>query len=148
MGKLCPKFPIKNQAMPVGRPTIMTPVVVAKLEQAFAFGCTDVEACLFAGISKDCLYDYQTKHPEFVHRKEELKESPVLLARQSVIKHMEEDGDLAMKFLERRRKDEFSPKTEIENSGSINITKVERVIVDSQNPDTAHLPAATEPKPL
>jgi hypothetical protein len=47
----------------------MTEATVAKLEQAFAFGCTDLEACLYADISKDCLYNYQKKHPEFVDRK-------------------------------------------------------------------------------
>jgi hypothetical protein len=70
----------------VGRPTIMTPETLQKLEDAFALGCTDLEACVYADISKSTLYNYQEQHPEFVERKEELKEHPVLLARQTVIK--------------------------------------------------------------
>lgn len=95
-----------------GRPTIMTQEAIQKLEQAFALGCTDLEACLFADISKSTLYNYQNENPEFVERKEVLKENPILQARESVIKHMAEDGNLAMKFLERKRKDEFSLRNE------------------------------------
>lgn len=106
-----------------GRPTVMTPEVVVKLEQAFSMGCTDVEACFYANISKDALYDYQNKTEGFAERKEQLKQRPILLARQSVINHMQEDGNLAMKFLERKKKDEFAPKQTIDNnhSGSISI---------------------------
>lgn len=55
-----------------GRPTIMTPDIVNKLEQAFSMGCSDLEACLYAGISKQTLYNYQAKNPEFVDRKEKI----------------------------------------------------------------------------
>lgn len=100
-----------------GRPTIVTDEVILKLEEAFALGCTDLEACFFAKISKSTLYNYQDKNPEFLERKEALKESPVLLARQSVIKEMQTDGNLALKFLERKKKDEFGVRTEL--SGTI-----------------------------
>jgi len=85
---------------------------VNKLEEAFAMGCTDLEACLFAEITKKTLYNYQDKNPEFIHRKEALKETPVLKARQSVIKGFAEDSNLALKYLERKKRDEFSLKTE------------------------------------
>jgi hypothetical protein len=42
-----------------------------------------------------------------------LKENPVLIARTSVTKHMRDNGDLAIKFLERKKKDEFSLRSEI-----------------------------------
>ena len=77
-----------------GRPTVMTPEVVKKLEEAFALGCTDLEACFYAGITKPSLYDYQKLHPEFADRKETLKQRPVLLAR-SVIVDALIDGDRA-----------------------------------------------------
>jgi hypothetical protein len=88
----------------------MTEATVNKLEEAFAFGCTDQEACLYADISKQCLYNYQEKNPEFVDRKELLKENPVLLARKSVVGDLEDDSNLALKYLERKKKDEFSLK--------------------------------------
>lgn len=96
-----------------GRPTVVTEDVLLKLEEAFILGCTDLEACFYANISSSTLYKYQDEHPEFSERKAQLKESPVLQARQSVIKHMKEDGNLAMKYLERKKKDEFSTKSEV-----------------------------------
>lgn len=87
----------------VGRPTIMTPEVIQKLEEAFLMGCTDLEACLAADISKSTLYNYQEAHPEFVDRKAALKENPVYLARGVIIEALK-DGDRASahKVIERR----------------------------------------------
>lgn len=100
----------------VGRPTVMTPIVIAKLEEAFALGCTDLEACLFAGISKDSLYRHQTDNADFCDRKELLKENPILVARTSVLAEMKGNGDLALKYLERKKKDEFSTRAELEHA--------------------------------
>lgn len=97
----------------MARPTVMTPEVISKLEEAFAWGCTDREACLWAGISEEALYLYQGKNPEFTKRKEMLKDTPVLLARKSVIKQMQRDGKLSMDYLSRKKKDEFSTRTDI-----------------------------------
>lgn len=96
-------------------------LVLKKLEEAFAFGASDLEACFYADISTAALYAYQKNNPEFLLRKEKLKERPVLIARQSVLKQMSTDGDLALKYLERKKKDEFSTKTEVENTGTIEI---------------------------
>jgi hypothetical protein len=87
--------------------------VVRKLEEAFALGCSDIEACLYADIGKTAFYKYQDKHPQFAERKEMLKERPILQARDSVIQHMKRDGNLALKFLERKRKSEFALRTEL-----------------------------------
>ena len=97
--------------MPGGRPAIVTPQTIQKLEQAFALGCSDTEACFYSNIGKSTLYNYQNDNPDFLERKELLKEKPVLLARKSVIKFMQNDGNLALKYLERKKKDEFSTKT-------------------------------------
>ena len=96
-----------------GRPTKMTENTVNKLEEAFALGCTDAEACLYADISKECLYQYQDKFPSFVDRKEQLKQRPVLLARSELIKGLKGNPELALKYLERKLKSEFSLRTEL-----------------------------------
>ena len=57
----------------VGRPTVMTPEVVKKLELAFMLGFTDEQAAFFAEISRRTLHNYQKSNPEFLHRKEDLK---------------------------------------------------------------------------
>ena len=97
--------------MPAGRPTKMTPETIGKLEEAFSMGCTDLEACLFADIEKTTLYKYQQDHPEFINRKEKLKENPVLKARQTILDNLE-DPTNARWYLERKKKDEFSQRTE------------------------------------
>lgn len=94
-----------------GRKTIMTPEVVAKLEEAFSWGCTDIEACLHADIGTSTLYNYQDRHPEFVERKEALKETPILRARKSVFDRLPRDAKLSMDYLSRKKKDEFSTQT-------------------------------------
>jgi len=98
---------------PVGRPTIMTPEVIDKLEEVFALGGSDAEACLWADIATDTLYKYQRENPEFIKRKESLKETPILRARRTVVNALEKDSDMAMRYLERKRKDEFSPRTNV-----------------------------------
>lgn len=101
----------------VGRPTVMTDEVVRKLEWAFSIGCSDAEACFFAGISKQTLYDYQEKNPEYVDRKALLKEKMVLKARTVIANALNnEDKDMARWFLERKRKQEFS--TRVESTGA------------------------------
>jgi len=97
----------------MGRPTVMTPEVIEKLEEAFAWGCSDVEACLWADIATKTLYVYQEKNPEYAQRKAELKENPILLARKSVVSSLEKDPKLAMDYLSRKKKDEFSNRSEL-----------------------------------
>jgi len=97
----------------VGRPTVMTPENIAKLEQAFSLGATDLEACFFAGIGKTALYEYQEKNPEFAERKAALKDKLVLKSRQVVASALEEgDKQTAQWYLERKKKDEFSQRSE------------------------------------
>lgn len=96
-----------------GRPPTDWDTVIPKLEEVFALGGSDLEACFYAGISKSTLYRYQEEHPEFCDRKEALKEQPILKARRSVLKGIDEDPELALKFLERRKKAEFSLRTEL-----------------------------------
>lgn len=103
-----------------GRPTIMTEETVKKLEEVFAMGGSDVEACYYANISRQTLYTYQEKHPEFVDRKEALKNKPILKARQTVVQSLN-DPNYAFKYLERRKKDEFGDNIDITTGGeSIN----------------------------
>ena len=115
-----------------GRHTVMTQDVVNKLEQAFSMGCSDLEACLHAGISKQTLYDYQAKNPKFVDRKEQLKEKLVLKARTVIAEALnKKDENTAKWYLERKRKDEFSQKIEQDISLSISdedINEVEAVL--------------------
>ena len=109
----------KNNA---GRKTVMTPETIRALEQAFSFGCSDLEACQHAGIGKSTLYDYQKENPKFLERKEMLKEKPALKARSVVIEALNRgDKGVAIWYLERKKKHEFS-------------TRVEQDVYDSDRP--------------
>ncbi len=113
-----------------GRKTVMTENVVNKLEQAFEWGCTDSEACVHAGISKQTLYNYGDKNKGFLDRKELLKETPVLKAKEIQYDELEKKSlSQANKVID--RKEGMKIKNEI--SGSVEITKVTRVIVKPDN---------------
>lgn len=108
--------------MPAGRPTIFTEIALQKLNEAFAIGASDKEACFYADVSPSALYNYQERNPKFVERKEALKERPVLLARQTVVKALENDSDLAFKYLERKSRKEFATRVEQEQFGEVKHT--------------------------
>ena len=100
--------------LPTGRPTKLTPETLDKLRTAFLMGCSDVEACLFADISKTALYNYQQKNPEFVDKKEQWKEQLTLKARTVIANSLNnKDENTAKWYLERKKKDEFGTRTEV-----------------------------------
>ena len=111
----------------VGRPTVMTKDVLDKLELLFAKGLTDREACLIADINPATLYNYCNEHPDFLERKELLKEQIKTQAKLNVAEAIEKkDIDMSKWYLERKAKDEFSTKQEI--SGDIKVKKLEDLI--------------------
>lgn len=97
----------------MGRNTKMTKDVLTKLEDAFALGCTDEEACAYADISHTTLYNYQNANPHFLEEKQRLKQLPFIKARQSIIANLN-DPDFALKYMERKKKNEFSIREEHE----------------------------------
>ncbi len=115
----------------------MTPENIGKLEEVFAIGGSDGEACFYADISVDALYDYQKIHPEFTKRKEALKERPVLKARQTIVKALD-NPEHAKWFLQRKRKAEFSERNEITGAeGKPLILPAEIIQKNDPTPGTA-----------
>ncbi|OGS08030.1 MAG: hypothetical protein A2270_03015 [Elusimicrobia bacterium RIFOXYA12_FULL_51_18] len=104
--------------------------VVAKLSEIWRIGGSDAEAAFYADISPSSLSRYLEKHPEVSQRKEALKNHPILLARRAVIGAFDGhecvtgkgknrkvcyapvDPYMALKYLERVRREEFSLRTE------------------------------------
>ena len=101
----------------VGRPTDMTPETVNKLEEVFGIGGSDEEACFYADISKQTLYNYQKKYPEFVDRKEALKKRPILKARKTVVDKLSESYQNAMDYLKRKQRLEFGDNVDLTTDG-------------------------------
>lgn len=105
---------IKEPTKPVGRPiSLEDPEIRAKFLQAAGFNMS-VEACsAYAKISKQTYYTYIKTHPEFVDEMEQNKQIPYQKAVQAIINNFAKDPHLALKYLERRHKDEFSLRQEI-----------------------------------
>lgn len=127
----------ENGKKDTGRPTEMTPETISLLEEAWSMGCSDLEACLHANIGKTTLYNYQNEHPEFVERKQILKEKLILKARTVIANALNnKDENTAKWYLERKRKDEFSVKQEVNTELQIKTALVEFVDAKSISSNT------------
>ena len=105
--------------------------VVKILEDDFSNGASDVEACFLANISKQTLYNYQKEHPDYVDRKEALKDMIKFKAKQVVKKEIESGNvNQANWYLERKDK-EFKPKNDItSNDETLNPVLVKFIDVE------------------
>ena len=111
--------------LPTGRPTKLTPETIDKLRTAFLMGCSDIEACLYADISKTALYNYQAKNPDFVDQKEQWKEQLTLKARTVIANALNnKDENTAKWYLERKAKNEFSARQELTGADGENLIPV------------------------
>ena len=90
----------------------MTQDNINKLKEVFAIDGTIAEACYYANISVQTYYDWIKKNPKLSEEFNALRERPVLKARQTVIKSLDQP-DYAFKYLERKKKDEFSLRSEL-----------------------------------
>lgn len=96
-----------------GRPRAVTDEIVAKLEHAYSLDCTDLEACLYADIHPTTLYRFQEANPEFRERKQQLKQNPFVLARTTIVSALKENPELALKYMERKKRDEFALRQDV-----------------------------------
>lgn len=126
LGDIVPNSPVDNTGYMAerkesrgkgGRPTVTTPGAIAKLIEAFKLDLTVEEAVLYAGISKDTYYRKAKEDEEFSDEMERARQYATLVARQTVIREIGEDGKLALAYLERKRKAEFSPRSEVNVEG-------------------------------
>lgn len=91
---------------PGGRPPKIQGEVLDKLFNAFTYGMTDEQACLYAEIDLSTLYKYCQKNPKFADRKEALKQMPVIHAKKNVVSSiMKGDTELSKWLLDRRDPD-------------------------------------------
>ena len=102
-----------------GRPPIMTELVVQKLEDAFSNWATDDEACFLAWISTSTLYNYQWENPEFLEKKEVLKNMIKYHAKANIAKAIRSNDKLedSKWYLERKLKREFGNSVDLTTDG-------------------------------
>lgn len=146
------KVEVKVKKHPGGRPPVIDDLKLKKLEEAFATGCTDEEACSYADIAPKTLYNYQNANPEFLQRKELLKQKPFLKARKTIMNSLDSVQG-AQWFAERKMKNEFSTRQELvgaDGSGiKINIIDYERSNFASQlRSKRKAVPAGNPPEQL
>ena len=101
-----------------GRPSSLTPVVIANLVAAFQNGLTKQQAFRYAGISKDVYYKAMKADEEFAEKMRVAQEHLNFRAREVVARSID-GGDVrtAQWWLERKQKDEFSQRKETTGSG-------------------------------
>jgi hypothetical protein len=93
----------------------LTDETVKKLEEAFAIDASIPEACYYADISKQTYYNWIEANPDLKEKFDRLREKPVLKARQTVVGNLD-NPEMALRYLERKRKAEFSVRQELEHS--------------------------------
>ncbi len=97
----------------VGRPTEKTPEVIRKIEEAAAMDCSMEEIAFFANIHRATLYRWIKEDKELKDRIDELKQTPFLKARQTILKSISENPQYAFEYMKRKKKDEFSDRQEL-----------------------------------
>lgn len=105
----------------MGRPRKITKEVVGKLEYAFMKGFNISEACDYAAISRDTYYEKLKQSKEFSDRMERAKTNLQRKAKLNLAEAIESGNlDESKYYLERKCKNEFSVKQEINVAGEIN----------------------------
>lgn len=92
----------------VGRKSILEtdPVVVSKLESAFAIGADVSLACAHAGISRQTYYEFIKKYPAMADRYEQIRKKPILKALNTVVGNLD-DPKVAKWYLTKKQPEEF-----------------------------------------
>lgn len=98
--------------MEVNDPKKLTPETLQKIEEAAAMDCTMPEIALFANVSVSSLYNWMESDPKFKERLEELRANPILKARSTIVKGLNQ-ADNAKWYLERKAKKEFAQRQEM-----------------------------------
>ncbi|MCK9598074.1 MAG: hypothetical protein M0R37_12095 [Bacteroidales bacterium] len=143
--------------MKVENPVKLTDEVSLKLEQAAAIDATWEECAFYAGISPACLYNWLESVEGLRERLEALRNKPVLKARQSLVGSLD-SPEMALKYLERKRKVEFALR--LESTGADgealfadvtetlkSLTEQLRADEDAEDADAKHEQAKTDAEP-
>lgn len=95
-----------------GRPRADIEQYITNIQPFLEVGCSLYEACLHGLVPYTTVIDHQNRDEEIRKKIERMQNIPILVARQSVVADMAENSDMALKYLERKKKDEFSLRSE------------------------------------
>lgn len=116
----------KKTGKPVGRPRLDTDIIRAKIEEAAALDASVEEIAFYADISRETYYEILRRDPEFADRIAKLREKPILMARQRVIKGITESYANAADYLKRKRRKEFGDSATLEVEAKFTISHESR----------------------
>lgn len=120
-----------------GRKPVDIEKYLAKIKPFLEIDCSLNEACISAGVPYSTVQDYYAKNDEIRHKIDMYKLTPIVEAKKSAWEASKNNPDLALKLLERRRKDEYSPRSEAKIDMSAEITVSN--ILDSIDGETSDL---------
>tara|TARA_Y100000310_G_C20448272_1_gene699466 strand:+ start:108 stop:560 length:453 start_codon:yes stop_codon:yes gene_type:complete len=106
-----------------GRPTIINSNTIAKLTEALRLDLTIEKACDYAGISKDTYYRH-LKEKDFSDDMRRAQMHLEIESKKSLARGVKEDPNLALKVLERRDKELYSPRLEHSVDGQLTINQI------------------------
>lgn len=95
-----------------GKFTKLTDETIKKLEEIFLLDGTLEEACFFANISKQTLYNWYQENPKIKERMDALRNEPFLKARRTIVENLS-NPQYAFEYMKRKKKDEFSERAEL-----------------------------------
>ena len=81
---------------------------LANIKEYLEVGCSLHEACLHGLIPYRTMKQYYDEDDNVRKKVDRLQNTPILMARTCVVTDMASNSDLALKYLERKKKDEFS----------------------------------------
>lgn len=97
---------------PGGAPVKFDAEVIAKLKAAFANSFTVDQAAIYAGVTKQTLYNWKEQYPELFDDVWRYRENPTMKAKQVVIDSVNKgDIETAKWWLKNKASDEFGSQT-------------------------------------
>jgi len=91
-----------------GRPSVKTEEVIRKIKEVAALDGTIEEMAYYSEVHVGTIYRWMEEDPELKESIQALRQRPILAARQTVIKRMNESYGNAMDYLSRKKQKEFN----------------------------------------
>lgn len=92
-------------------PSKLTPAVRVKIEEVAALDGSVEEMAYYCDVSRQTIYQWLKDNPELSDKVERLRERPILKARQTIAKSLDNPQG-AQWYLTRKRKKEFAERIE------------------------------------
>lgn len=103
-----------------------------KIENYLKIGCSLYEACTLADVPYTTIVDHKKKNATLRKNIEAATHYAIALARESVVKSFKNRPDLALKYLEKKLRDEFGSKITIDSKQEKSAESIHE-LTDSDN---------------